>query len=61
MNDSRVTIDNAEEGITRLEFNPLWSSDGGEYICRAIVNNAQILYNIIHLNVTSKCSIVVII
>ena len=57
MNDSRVTIDNAEEGITRLEFNPIQSSDGGEYTCRAIVNNThpyQLLYDIIHLNVTSK-------
>ena len=61
MNDSRVTIDNADEGITRLEFNPIRSSDGGEYLCRAIVNNThpyELLYDIIHLNVTSKCSLI---
>ena len=52
-NSSRVTLNNT--GFSHLiQFKPIRTSDGGEYVCRTQGSNTQKLYGLIHLNVTSE-------
>ena len=50
-NSSRVIVHNITNGIARLDFNPILTSDGDEYIYK---DYAGTLYGLIHLNVTSE-------
>ena len=56
-NDSRVTVSNSSLYSSMLEFNPLRTSDGGQYQCVVTVMSGGAAVNItdeINLNVTSK-------
>ena len=55
--DSRVTVSNSSLYSSMLEFNPLRTSDGGQYQCVVTVMSGGAAVNItdeINLNVTSK-------
>ena len=55
--DSRVTVSNSSLYSFMLEFNPLRTSDGGQYQCVVTVMSGGAAVNItdeINLNVTSK-------
>ena len=57
--DSRVTVSNSSLYSSMLEFNPLHTSDGGQYQCVVTVMSGGAAVNItdeINLNVTSKCT-----
>ena len=56
-NNSRVTVSNSSQYNSRLEFNPLRTSDGGQYKCVVSVISEGAAVNIteeINLNVTSR-------
>ena len=55
--NSRVTVSNSSLYSSMLEFNPLRTSDGGQYQCVVTVMSGGAAVNItdeINLNVTSK-------
>ena len=55
--NSRVTVSNSSLNSSLLEFNPLRTSDGGQYQCVVTVMSGGAAVNItdeIYLNVTSK-------
>ena len=57
--NSRVTVSNSSLYSSTLEFNPLRTSDGGQYQCVVTVMSGGPAVNItdeINLNVTSKWS-----
>ena len=62
--DSRITVSSLTSTISKLQFNPLRTSDGGQYQCVATVmsgGNSANLTDEIDLNVTSKWNITSII
>ena len=56
-NSSRVIEQNITGSIAQLDFNPIQTSDGDEYIYvgyRIYNGTSKVFHGLIHLNVTSK-------